>query len=250
MTNKMKKATIEMAQLTVAPAMQAPDDGVLLPIRTAPRSINFFRAGTKDRIEPLNVGGDVRLGVELIRQQHDLINEHFFLDQLAIRESDRMTATEIIQRRDEQLRVLGPILSKQNNEFLRPLIERVFNILERRGKMPEPPTQLKDKPLKVRYTSQIAKAQLSAEGDQVVKAMQLIAPFIDVIPESVDNLDGDAIVRFSAKIFGLPHEILRDKKDVKSLREQRAQAQAQEAELQQAQAEADIANKTQGVENV
>jgi adenine specific DNA methylase Mod len=116
--------------------------------------------------------------------------------------------------------------------------------------MPEPPTQLKDKPLKVRYTSQIAKAQLSAEGDQVVKAMQLIAPFIDVIPESVDNLDGDAIVRFSAKIFGLPHEILRDKKDVKSLREQRAQAQAQEAELQQAQAEADIANKTQGVENV
>lgn len=248
MVNKMKKAVIEAAQLAVAPPLQAPDDGVLLPIRTAPRSVNFYRAGTKDRIEPLNTGGNVALGEDLISQVHSKIEQAFYLDQLQIREADRMTATEVIQRRDEQLRTLGPILGRQHHELLKPLVERVYKILERRGKIPKPPASVIGQKVEVKYTSQIAKAQMSAEGDQLVKAMQLISPFIELDPGMMDNIDSDAIVRFAAGIYGLPHEILRDKKDVKSLRNSRAQAQEQESQLQNAQVEADIAQKLSGVQ--
>ena len=246
MANQMKKATIEGAQLQVAPPLQVPDDGVLLPIRTGPRSINFYRAGSKDRIEPMNTGSNVQLGEQLIAQVHEEIEKHFFLDQLRLVESDRMTATEVLQRRDEQLRTLGPILGRQHNELLKPLVERVYNILERRGKIPNPPQVLQNNPVKVRYTSQIAKAQMAQEGDQILKAFQLVAPFMEMDPTIIDNLEGDALMRFSAKIYGLPHEILRDRKDVEALRQERQQAQQQEAAAQQQNVEADTANKLAG----
>lgn len=250
MTDAMKKATIEAAQLAVAPPLQAPDDGVLLPIKTAPRSVNFFRAGSKDRIEPLNTGSDPRLGEEMIRLQHEIIGRHFFLDKLNVREADRMTATEIIQRRDEQLRVLGPILGRQHNELLKPLVERVFNILDRRGKIPAPPEELVNRRVEVQYTSQIAKAQRAAEADQIIKAMQIIQPFIQLNPEAMDNIDVDQVVRIAGKIYGLPHEMLRDEAETRDIRSDRAEAQRQQSELEQANVEADIANKVAGAEGI
>jgi len=243
MGNKMKKATIEGAQLAVAPPTQAPDDGVILPLDLRPRGINFYRAGTKDRIEPINIAGNVNLGEALIEQVHANIDRAFFLDKLQIREADRMTATEIVQRRDEQLRTLGPILGRQHHELLKPLIERVFNILERAGKMPDIPTELKDTDLQVLFTSQIAKAQRSAEGDSFSKTMQLVLPVVEIAPEIMDNFDVDAIARFAANIHGLPHEILMDKDARDARRKERA---AQEAELREQEAnlnEAEVVNK-------
>lgn len=248
MANEMKRAVIEAAQLQVAPPMQVPDDGVMLPIKTDPRSINFYRAGTKDRIEPMNTGSNVQLGDQQIANVHAIIEEHFFLDQLKLVENDRMTATEVMQRRDEQLRTLGPILGRQHYELLKPLVERIFNILDRKGLLPETPEELVDRPLKVRYTSQIAKAQKAIEGEQIMKAMQLIGPFIETDPGVLDNIDTDQVVRFAADIYGLPHKVIRDIKERDSLRKERAQAQQQEAEAQQQNVQADTAQKIAGAE--
>jgi hypothetical protein len=39
-----------------------------------------------------------------------------------------MTATEVIQRNEEKMRLLGPVLGRLQSELLKPLIDRVFNI--------------------------------------------------------------------------------------------------------------------------
>jgi hypothetical protein len=49
MLNKMSETTIRAAQKQVDPPLMAPDDGFMLPIRTTPGSLNFYRAGTRDR---------------------------------------------------------------------------------------------------------------------------------------------------------------------------------------------------------
>jgi hypothetical protein len=234
MVNEMKRTTIEAAQLTIAPPMLLPDEGVMLPFKMAPRSQNFYRSGSKDEVKPLNTGVNVNIGEQLIEQNHKIIDKAFYIDQLKIHEADRMTATEIIQRRDEQLRTLGPILGRQHHEFLKPLVERIFDIMSRKGLLPAPPQELSGKKIKVKYTSQIAKAQQAAEGDQVVKAFQLINPFIGLDPTVIDNIDLDELVRFSSNIYGVPHEILRDKNDVKALRDGRQQAHQEMAQQQQA----------------
>lgn len=250
MANKMMKAIIESAQMAVAPPVQIPNSGVLLPVRMTPNGKNFYQAGSKDRIEPISVGSDPRLGDAVLAQVHNRIIQAFFVDQLSIREADRMTATEVMQRRDEQLRTLGPLLGRQNNELLKKIIDRVFNILDRKGLLPDPPESIADRELKVQFTSQIAKAQKASEGESFIKSMQLIAPLAEAQPQILDNLDGDELSRFAAKIYGLPHEILRDTKDVKKLRRDRAEAQQQQMQMAQEEHDANTAKTSAEAENV
>ena len=243
MLNKMKKATIEAAQLAVAPAMQVPDDGVLLPIKTAPNSVNYFRAGSKDRIEPLNTGSNIQLSENFMESVRKQIKEAFFVDQLNLVESDRMTATEVLHRKEEQLRLLGPTLSRQHFEFLRPLIERVFGIMLRKKLFLPAPPELAGKDLEVEYTSLIAKAQLATEGENLNRAIVLITPFAQTDPTVMDNFNPDEIVKFAARIYGLSPDIMRDEKEVEEIRQGRAEAQ-QQMEQQETQAhEADVLSK-------
>ena len=53
MLNEMSKTTIKAAQKQVDPPL-VPDDG-FLPVRTVPGGLNFYRSGTRDRIEPLTL---------------------------------------------------------------------------------------------------------------------------------------------------------------------------------------------------
>ena len=52
MVNKMSETTIRAAQKQIDPPLMVPDDGFVLPVRTTPGALNFFRTGTRDRLEP------------------------------------------------------------------------------------------------------------------------------------------------------------------------------------------------------
>ena len=244
MLNKMKKATIEAAQLAVAPPLQVPDDGVLLPIKTAPNSINYYRAGSKDRIEPMMTGNRIDLGESLMETVRAQIKQAFFVDQLNLVENDRMTATEVLHRKEEQLRLLGPTLSRQHFEFLRPLIDRVFGIMARKEMFLPAPEILQNQNLKVEYTSLIAKAQLATEGDNLNRAIALVAPFVETDPSIMDNFNGDEIVKFASRIYGLPADIIRKEEERDEIREGRAQAQQQMVQQEQDLNDAEVISKT------
>jgi hypothetical protein len=47
-----------------------------------------------------------------------------------------MTATEVMQRTEERMRLLGPILGRMEAELLGPIITRVFGIMLRQGAVP------------------------------------------------------------------------------------------------------------------
>lgn len=239
MVNAMKKALIEAAQLKVTPPLQVPDDGVLLPIRTKPNSINYYRAGTKDRIEPLNIGGDLALGEQLIELIHKDIEKAFFIDQLKTVENDRMTATEIIQRRDEQMRIMSPILGRLQTELLKPLIQRVFGIMSRRGLIAPIPQEIAKSKLEIKYISQLAKVQDSLEAESFVRAYNIIQQAAATQPDLLDNINGDEVVKFAMLTYGAPVALLRDEAEVKKIRDARAknQAQMQQSQMENAQAD-------------
>ena len=69
------------------------------------------------------------LGLDILESIGEEIKEHFFINQLRIIEQDRMTATEIIQRRDEQFRSFGSILSRIFFEGLQPQLNRLFGMI-------------------------------------------------------------------------------------------------------------------------
>lgn len=154
-----------------------------------------------------------------------------------------MTATEVRQRTEEQLRLMSPILGRQHNELLRPLIDRVFGICLRRNLLPEAPEALGGRELKVQYVSQIAKAQKASVADSFLRALQNIGPLLEFDPTVMDNIDSDAALIHMAQTFDLPQEIIRDRNEVKQVREQRAEAQQAQAQQEQQMQQAEMINK-------
>lgn len=246
MVNAMQKVNIQGAQKIVDPPLMAPDDGFLLPIRTNPGGINYYRAGSKDRLEPLNTGARPDIGDAIIKQVEDKINEAFFVKEAEILLGDRATATEVIQRRDEALRKLSPVVGRLDIEFLRPLIDRVFGIMLRKGMFDAPPEVLQDIDLQVEFVSQIAKAQKTANLDDISRTFSIVSPLVETNPTIVDNFDQDFILRDVVDKLGLPVDYLLTQNEVGEIREQRAEQLAQQQEQEQLAAAAEGAGELGG----
>jgi hypothetical protein len=53
-----------------------------------------------------------------------------------------MTATEVLKRSQEKSMLLTPLVARQQNESLSPMIERELDILIRKGKLPPIPEEV------------------------------------------------------------------------------------------------------------
>lgn len=242
MLNMIMKDTIRAAQKSTDPALQMPDEGMALPIRTSPGAINYYRAGTPDRIEPLLTGSRPDIGFDVTNDIRERIRSAFFIDQLQLQEGPQMTATEVLQRTEEKLRLMGPILGRQNYEFLQPLLGRVFNIMMRKGRFDEAPPELQGRDITFQYTSQIVRAQRLSDSQNLISAISTVAPLVEADPASFDVIDTDKTMIHALKVHGIPQELLRSEEEVADIREQRSQAQAAQAQNQQ---EMDDAEKIQ-----
>ena len=120
--NKMVEVSMKAAQKQVDPPLLVPDDAMILPIRTAPGSLNYYRSGSRDRIEPLNIGANNPLGLNMEDQRRRAISRTFHVDQLLIQENRTMTATEVMQRNQEKMKILGPVIGRLQQELLQPLL--------------------------------------------------------------------------------------------------------------------------------
>ncbi len=236
--NKIWETTIRSAQKVINPPLQVPDDGSSLPVNRKPGGITYYRAGG-DRIFPLETGGRVDLGIDMIEKIKESIRKAYFIDQLQLVENDRMTATEVTQRIDEQLRLLGPVLSRQEFEFLRPLVSRCFGILFRRGKIPQPPQILEGKNVIPRYVSQVARVQRASDADNMVRAITSVGPLIEAQPQTLDIIDGDIALRKTLEAFGIDQEIIRKEVDIQQIRDSRAEQESKVEAQQDAQLESE-----------
>lgn len=245
MLNEMMETTIIGAQKVVDPPMQLPDDGFILPIITLPGGLNYYRSGSNDIIKPIFNDSRIDFGFQVMDAHEKRVREAYYIDQLQLNTGPQMTATEVMQRTEEKMRLLGPMLGRMNAEFLRPLVDRVFNIMLRTGKIDTKliPAELTGRKIDVRYSSVIAKSQRLAEGQNLMRAMDALTPLANIDRAALDNVNVDKGFRVIAEIFGIPQELINTEKQVQDIREARAQAQQQMMQEQQKQMQAEAAPK-------
>ena len=234
MLNEMSKTTIKAAQKQVDPPLLVPDDGFLLPVRTVPGGLNFYRSGTRDRIEPLNIGANNPLGLNMEQQRRESIRAVFYVNQLMMQQGPQMTATEVIQRNEEKMRLLGPVLGRLQSELLKPLIDRVFAVLLRNNMLPQAPEFLSGRDVEIEYVSPLAKAQKSTELQSIMRAVEILGSLANVAPV-FDYVNFDNLVKHLADIVGVPQKILKTQSQVNAERQQQAQQQEQMQQMQQLQ---------------
>ena len=243
MLNKMSEVTIRAAQKQVDHPLMVPDDGFMLPIRTVPGGLNFYRSGTRDRLEPLNIGANNPLGLNMEEQRRGAIRSAFYVDQLVMGTGPTMTATEVIQRTEEKMRLLGPVMGRLQAELLQPLIDRCFNILLRNKQFPDFPEVIQNNNIDVEYVSPLAKAQRNGDIQSLVRLFELITPIAQVDPGVMDYLDTDGMAKHLIRTVGIPASAVRGTEEVEQMRREKAQQEQAAQEMMQAQQSAEAAGQ-------
>ena len=233
MLNKMSEVTIRAAQKQVDPPLMVPDDGFMLPIRTVPGGLNFYRSGTRDRLEPLNIGANNPLGLNMEEQRRRAIEAAFYVDQLIMSQGPQMTATEVVQRTEEKMRLLGPVLGRLQAELLQPMINRVYNLMVRAKAFNPAPDFMRDSDIEIEYVSPLAKAQRSGDIQSALRMIELFMPLSNIDPAAMDYIDIDGMSKYLLKVLGVPATTIRGNDQVAQIRQNRQEAEEAAAEQQQ-----------------
>lgn len=136
------------------------------------------------------------------------------------------TATEIQERFKEKLFELSGPFQMLHSEFLRPLIEKVFLLRMRQGRVAPPPPQLQGMPLTVEYHSVLLQALKQVNVSSIDRFLLTAGQMAAADPSLMDVVDGDEVLRGVAKIYDVPPAFLRSQEEVAAIRDQRAQAVA------------------------
>jgi len=253
MLNELNKMVIKSAQKIVDPPLQIPDDGYLLPIKTVPGSQNFYRANSPQtaRITPIETKGRVDIGFEMLTELRAQINRGFYVEWMMMPSDPSdpaaagkgVTATYVLQQRDEKMRLLSPMLARLQSEFLGPLIDRTFNILMRQSiargfgegsPFPPVPEALAGTDWHVEYLSPIAVAQRSSQLDSVGRLLALQQQMRVIDPNGQLIVDPEAIMRLTSRDLNAPAVALKTPEALQQEAQQRADAEKAMAGAQQA----------------
>ena len=208
MLQEMMKTTIKAAQKIVDPPLLVPDDGMLGPVRTVPGGLNFYRGDRE--IVPLQTGGNIPISLEMMQDLRNRILSTFFVDQLQMTGDADMTATEVIQRTEERMRLLGPILGRMEAELLGPIISRVFGILLRSNELPVQPEELDGVEWRVEYVSPIALAQRGQKVERAVQMLTIAGQLAAFDPNLMARFNGEGFLPWIAGELGVDPDLVLD----------------------------------------
>lgn len=161
------------------------------------------------------------------------ISKNFYNDLfLMMTQSDRrqITAREVVEKHEEKLLMLGPVIERLEGEMLRPSIDRVFNILLRNGVIPRPPKELEGMTINPVFISVLAQAQKMVGTTAVEQHVGFVTQLAQANPEVLDTIDFDETSIEYGEMLGVPPRIQRSKEMIAAIRQQRAKA-AQDAKM-------------------
>ena len=262
------------------PPMAAPEKMRGVRLSMNPGAVNYFSEGAGGQsaghipIQPIDTRPKRLDFVEAaINTQEQRLGRLFYEDLFAMllqiqmgAGKRQMTATEVSELASEKIALLGPILTRLNHDLLHPLVGGVYAICvadakgrldsimgaEMMGATPDAERVIADAErfralaevdeldLDVEYTSTLHIQQLSnARTLGVVHLMEYVGMFSNYDAAAIDNIDIDKAVRLGAKSY-MEHGIVRDEKDVATIRKGRAAQQEQQMQLAQAKGNADV----------
>lgn len=224
--NAQAKTQLIAGEQAVRPPIFVPANSMEGPVRTAPGSILYGRPGVRERPEPLNLGTRPDIGQALIEHTEKKIDRGFFTDLFKLPDRDRMTAFEVAERLNQQLRLFSPVLSRLYQELLSPLVTRTYRAMRRRNLIPPPPASANGTSMKIEYVSPLALSQRASETVNFTRFMQTMLPLVQVDPSVMENLDADATFRWQASLQNVSPQVLRNRRDVTKRRAAIAQQQA------------------------
>ena len=226
--NAMSATLLKAGQKAVDPPLLVAQEGLVSSVRLFPGGINYvdYSAVPSGRppIDPLQSGAQMPLGLEMENQRRDMIWAAFFRNVLQLPvAAPQMTATEVLERKQEFLRVIGPTFARLEASYIAPMVNRVFGLMMRAGAFAPMPAALQGRRLRFEFDSPVSQAQKQIEALAMRGALEQAAPLLELDPAAADNIDNDKAVRLIFEANGADG-LLRGAEDVALLRTVRAEA--------------------------
>lgn len=178
----------------------------------------------RPRAQALNLPGNVPFTLEMLQDFRNVINESFNLNlfQILVNKPD-MTATEVLQRAQEQATLLAPTTSRREREFLAPLIKKETEIAYKQGALPPMPMDLQEALgsgevyLKVEYESPIRRAQRADDGQAIMRTIEAATALQQFDPTVKNKINGTRTLEELAQVWGAPYKIFNDDEEKAAL---------------------------------
>lgn len=235
------------------PPLQAPSALAKAGMNFLPGGVTYVdQVGQHNGIQSIwNVNLNLDHLLMDIRDIRERIKSNFYADMflmLAGGDYTRMTATEVAERHEEKLLMLGPVLERLHNELLKPMINNTFAQMVRMGAVPPPPEELQGLELNVEFVSMLAQAQRAVATNSIDRFVMSLGTVAQVNPEVLDKFNADEWADVYSDILGIDPELILSSEEVGMVRQARAEQQQKEEALAQAGAEADVAAKLGGID--
>ncbi len=230
----IRKTVLKASQKAVDPPLQVPDRMMRYKTKLTPGAINYYQSGSNDRIEGMPFNPNINLGFEMEEQCRKSIREIFLNDKLELGTNNpQMTATEIMKRSSDQLRILGPTGGRLQKEMFAVMFKRIIGILGRARMFPPMPPVLQDKYYMVEYVSPIAKARKQVEVQSIARWLDMMSPFMEAYPQVLEGVNPSQLSRITAEDMGVPKIIFYSPDELAQIKAQKAAAQERATSMEE-----------------
>lgn len=236
-------------QRNADPPLAVPNDSTIAEYNTFPGGLVYYDPDAAAAVRgnpffPLLPGGNMPLTYQLLQDVRGNIFAAFFRNVLNLPiQGPQMTATEVIQRKEEFIREIGPVFGRLETDYTAVVIERSFNILLRAGAFGPIPRVLQGQNIVFVYESPVKRIRQQVEAAAAHMWVLELLEIGAVKPEALDLINVDEYARFTAEANGLPRAIVTSRTEMEALREQRATEKEAMQGLMAAQSIADTADR-------
>ncbi len=259
----MGETILIAGQKNADPALMVPDDGIYNPVNTFAGALTYYDVDVASSIGgnpffPLISGANLPITRDMQSDTRNQIMAAFFKNILNLPiQGPQMTATEVMARKDEFIREVGPVFGRFETDYNQPAAERQFAVMLRAGGFAPIPEILQGQNIKFEFELPVTKIRKQIEA---AAALQWVGEIIELgraFPEALDLPNIDALARFSADAKDLPHDVVNGRDMVTQIRKAKAEALAKQQQaanidqgLQTGQQMADIAETAGKVEQL
>ncbi len=204
--NKVVELILKNATIAVTGIWLAEDDGVLNPanIHLTPGAIIPKAVGSKG-LTALESPGKFDVSQLVIKDLREHIRHALLGDKLGqIDNATMMTATEVMERTEDMMLVLGATYGRLQSELLMPLIDRAMSILRKRGEIPE--LFIDGRYLKISYQSGRAQKQAQKDAD---KALMWFGEIIKLGDSALAEIDIPAFIKWLGQKLNIPESLFK-----------------------------------------
>ena len=248
MLQLMQEKSLMAIDKMADPPIKAPadmEDGLINPL---PGGVTYDQSPTSNSgLGPLyQVSFDVNAVEAKIHQVQEgikrgLYNDLFMMISANTSQGKRMTATEVAERHEEKLLMLGPAMERLQTELLDKVIKRAYTLGVRAGKIPPPPEELTDNELNVEYVSILAQAQKMVSLTSIENMASFVGNLSGIYPEARFKFDPFDAIDAYADGLGVNPKIMVSTEEARGMQQAEQQAAAQQQQMQQAMASAESA---------